>query len=96
MYTKLHCSANWKMISGPTPIPAPLSGMSLIFSPLHSPLSPSSVSYDLRVHIDNHLNDKVFLDLGVLKTSLVSQELPGKEPPLAGHVNFFPFFQLFL
>lgn len=82
------------MISSPTS--APLSGTSLIFSSLQSPLSHSSVNYHWRVHIDNHLNDKVLLDLSVLKTSLVSQEFPGKEPPLTGHANFFLFFQLFL
>lgn len=56
----------------------------------------SSVSYDQVVHVDNHLDHKVLLDLGVLQTGLVGQELPGEEPPLAGHVNLFVLFQLFL
>lgn len=91
MYTKFHCITNWERILSPTPIPAPLSGTSFIFALFHS-----SVSYDWRVHVDYYLDDKVLLDLGILQTGLVSQELPGKEPPLAGHVNFLLFFQLFL
>lgn len=84
------------MISSPTPIPALLSGISLIFPLIHGAISHDSVSYDGSVHIDNHLDHKVLLDLGVLQTSLVRQELPRKEPPLAGHIDFFLFFQLLL
>lgn len=96
MYTKFHCNTNLKTISSSTPIPAALSGTSFIFSSLRGPVSHSSVTFDRRVRINNHLDDKVLLDLGVLQTSLVSQELPRKEPPLAGHVNVFLFFQLLL
>lgn len=61
-----------------------------------APLSQSSVGYDRRVSVDDHLDDKVLLDLGVLQASLVSQELSGEEPPLAGHLDFLLLLQLFL
>lgn len=96
MYIKFHRSTMWKMISSPAPIRAPLSNMSAIFPSLSGAPTHFSVNYDGSVHVDNHLNHKVLLDLGVLQTSLVGQELPREEPPLAGHINVFLFFQLFL
>lgn len=80
------------MRSCPTPITELLSGTSFAFSSLCNPLSHFSVSYDWKIYIDNHLDDKVLLDLGILQTGFVSQELPGKEPPLADYVYVFLFF----
>lgn len=96
MYTKSHCNTNRKIISSSTPIPATPQWQTVpvFFRP--RPSLFSSVSYDRVVHVDNHLDHKVLLDLGVLQTGLVGQELPGEEPPLAGHVNLFVLLQLFL
>lgn len=96
MYTKSHCNTNRKIISSSTPIPATprWQTVPVFFRP--RPSLFSSVSYDRVVHVDNHLDHKVLLDLGVLQTGLVGQELPGEEPPLAGHVNLFVLLQLFL
>ncbi len=93
MYTKFHCSTNdFKHYSySCTPL---WHVLYIIFTSW--PFSHSSVGYDWRVHIDDHLDDKVLLDLGVLQASLVSQQLPRKEPPLAGDVDFFLFLQLLL
>lgn len=82
----LFSNTNWKNLS---PTPAPLwfvRDVSLLFS----------LSHNWCICIHNHLDHKVLLDLGVLQVSLVSQELPRKEPPLAGHVNVLLFLQLFL
>lgn len=95
MYTKFHCSTNWNiqlqalLLSLHRSLAHPLYLLHLLSLCLPPQLA-------MRVQVDNHLDDKVLLDLGVLQTSLVGQELPGEEPPLAGHVNFFLFFQLFL
>lgn len=96
MYRKSHCNTNSRMLSSPMSIPAPLSGTSFTFALLRSLVSHSSVCYDRRVHVHDHLDHKVLLDLGVLQSGLVSQELPRKEPPLASNVDVFLFFQLLL
>lgn len=96
MYTKPHRNTNRKIISSPTPIPAPLCGNPFTFSFQPQPSLFHSVSYDWGVHVDNHLDHKVLLDLGVLQTTLVGQELAGEEPPLAGHVNLLLLLQLLL
>lgn len=96
MYTKSHRNTNRKIISSPTPIPAPLYGKPFTFSFQPRPSLLHSVSYDRGVYVDNHLDHKVLLDLGVLQTSLVGQELAGEEPPLAGHVNLLLLLQLLL
>lgn len=37
--------------------------------------------------VDDDLDDKVLLDLGVLQPRLVREQLPGEEPTLVGSVN---------
>lgn len=82
MYIKFPC---WK----PAPVSEALSGTS--FSDLHP-----SVGYDRRIYVDDHLDDIVLLDLGILEASLVRQKLPREEPPLADDLDVLLFFQLFL
>lgn len=94
MYIKI--ITNWKTMTSSTAPPATLCGTSLVFpSPCSSP-SQSSVSDHRGVHIHNHLDDEIFLNLGVLQAGLVGQELPREEPPLTDYLNCFLFLQLFL
>lgn len=49
-----------------------------------------------RLRIDDDLDDKVLLDLGVLQPRLVCQQLPGEEPALVGGVDVVLGLQLLL
>lgn len=47
-----------------------------------------------RLRVDDDLDDKVLLDLGVLQPRLVREQLPGEEPALVGGVDVVLCLQL--
>lgn len=49
-----------------------------------------------RLRVDDDLDDKVLLDLGVLQPSLVGEQLPREEPALVGGVDVMLRLQLLL
>lgn len=49
-----------------------------------------------RLRVDDDLDDKVLLDLGVLQPCLVGEQLPGEEPALVGGVDVVLHLQLLL
>lgn len=48
------------------------------------------------LRVDNDLNDKVLLDLGVLEPRLIREQLPGEEPALVRRVDVVLGLQLLL